>query len=118
MIGWISIAVAEVDRVLRGQLMMTIQLVIFVVHSVATTVRHCWTREDQRKRGCTNQSEVRHDTFLFDRANDEPLRTDAPLRSNATVLICVQRTWECNFSIAIKLHVRKMANGAMSKLSS
>src|SRR5580704_7330062 len=65
MIGWIFIAVAKTDRVLRGDSMMTIEPVINAVRSKAATASHCRTREHQRKCGYTNQSEVDHNTFSF-----------------------------------------------------
>ena len=49
MIGWINIAVAKSDRVLRGHSMMTIKRAIRVVHSIAVTASRCRARGHQRK---------------------------------------------------------------------
>ena len=65
MIGWINIAVAKSDRVLRGDFMMTIKRVIRVAHSIAATASHCRTRDYQRKCGRSDQSEFRHAPLPF-----------------------------------------------------
>src|ERR1700722_14846920 len=70
MIGWVFIAVAKSDRVLRGHSMMTIERAIRVVHSIAVTASHSRAREHQRKCGYTNQSEVRHNRFSFSPTNE------------------------------------------------
>src|SRR5580692_2622229 len=61
MIGWIIVAVAKSDRVLRGHSIMTIEFAIRVGHSIPVTASHCRTREHQRKYGCTDQSEGHRD---------------------------------------------------------
>src|ERR1700731_2726991 len=69
MIGWIFIAIAKSDRVLRGHSMMKIELAIRVVHSIAVTASYCRTREHQRKCGCTDQSEGHRNISSFQRTN-------------------------------------------------
>jgi hypothetical protein len=91
MIGWIFIAVAKSDRVLRRHSMPTIELVIHGVRSIAATARHCRTRQQQRKCGYTNQSKVRHNAFSFTgRTEAEGIRyeNDTSLRSNAMLISC------------------------------
>jgi NAD(P)-dependent dehydrogenase (short-subunit alcohol dehydrogenase family) len=57
--------------------MMTIELVIRVVHSIAATASHCWTCEYKRKGGCSNESEVRHAFLLFVLETQTPSRWPA-----------------------------------------
>jgi hypothetical protein len=111
MIGWVFIAVAKSDRVLRGQFMTTIELVIRAVRSIAVTASHCRACKHQRKCGYTNQSKVHHNTPLFigERRVRVFVTNDTSLRSNANMLISCETDIEMHFANTTKFDVGKVA---------
>src|ERR1700733_6035381 len=99
MIGWIFIAVAKSDGVLRGQPMTTIELTIHAVRSVAVTASHCRAREHQRKCDCTDQPEGHRNISSFQFSADEQ-----------RVIAFVHPIWECILPTPLNLMLEKTAN--------